>query len=1012
MGNQLTCPSGNTWYIDDFNALSLKDPVSIFDGTFNQSFRAVNKNQQLIAVKAIQLFDKTAISIAQTYYQIFSDRCTLSKETTSGNIISVPYLTRNGAYLMRQYIDMPLLERVGLDPPLEPCEKEWIAFQLLRAVINLHNIDLYHGDIKPENILVTPGLFVYLTDHAPYKPQIIAPNQPHYFIHFFSYGRRDAFMAPERISNDVSHNPNMFAADLFSLGCLLFYLFSDGESLFDFTSLVQYSENKSLDDMKVFDKIPNEDMKKLIISLIDIDPTNRINSIQTAHLYFPEWMTIYYDFFAINSHEKKIESILANTSTLSNVLSNNVHEGILIYLTFIAELFSHQISVNELCLLINQYGFYSEGIHDTRIKIVRLIPPLLFLLRRQSNIISSLALDTIIKMIKTIDVVDDTEPMHSFSSIYFVPRLLEAVKLKDTQNVIISRIPIILVEFSRLWPSILDELPMQPAFFTPMLPTSVLNKKVDETQMFIAKNFLSTAKSVAYTKSYSIFRALCFIVFQILNCNSYIPRIIEFLVAFLRVLRHCDKIRFYSEFYDPIQRALLSYVVEDAEDISIIFDAFTMMIQDGAIKNCHYSAIAKLVYSHLTSRSLSARVSAKILLKNIPQIYSNYSILALINPQNNLVDPNNNNSNYQNDSNGVINNHMNNQLNNQSINQVNNTGSNLGPMKKSNSLHSMTVSSPEVRTKFYTSCKFNSFDKILLLPNHNKGMSCILKGIDNTVSRYELNLQNKPQLKNDCSLSFDHKLVNIDQAGNNDSILITLDNEIILRRKTATIKLIRTKAKLTQSAVFNHDSLLVEINGELIDFNPYHKYNKKASYKVLDESGISKIVRWKSEDLFACSLKNGGFYIFDHRISAPITYMKFNDILDIVTLPNCTFGIAKKNEVSLFHMNNIQTPIFNIYGSVNSIMTVENSIVVLNQYGTYKINNQGQSYSLFDNNQFNLLHPNKSGTVPSIDLPQVFSSSLHGHTFPITSCTSYNKGPYCMSGDQAGYLNIWSLSPK
>lgn len=55
-------------------------------------------------------------------------------------------------------------------PFLNLLERKWIAFQLLCAVTSIHSKQVYHGDIKTENVLVTSWNWVFLTDFAPFKP--------------------------------------------------------------------------------------------------------------------------------------------------------------------------------------------------------------------------------------------------------------------------------------------------------------------------------------------------------------------------------------------------------------------------------------------------------------------------------------------------------------------------------------------------------------------------------------------------------------------------------------------------------------------------------------------------------------------------------------------------------------------------------------------------------------------------------------------------------------------------
>ena len=53
--------------------------------------------------------------------------------------------------------------RLHTRPFLSPLEKRWLAFQLLQALKQCHALDICHGDIKTENILLTSWDWCALT---------------------------------------------------------------------------------------------------------------------------------------------------------------------------------------------------------------------------------------------------------------------------------------------------------------------------------------------------------------------------------------------------------------------------------------------------------------------------------------------------------------------------------------------------------------------------------------------------------------------------------------------------------------------------------------------------------------------------------------------------------------------------------------------------------------------------------------------------------------------------------
>lgn len=77
------------------------------------------------------------------------------------------------AYLLRQHLLGTLSDRLSTRPFLTDTEKRWLVYLLLRAAAQCHGKGVCHGDIKSENVLVTSGNWVLLTDFAPFKPTLL-----------------------------------------------------------------------------------------------------------------------------------------------------------------------------------------------------------------------------------------------------------------------------------------------------------------------------------------------------------------------------------------------------------------------------------------------------------------------------------------------------------------------------------------------------------------------------------------------------------------------------------------------------------------------------------------------------------------------------------------------------------------------------------------------------------------------------------------------------------------------
>eukprot|EP00948_MAST-09A_sp_MAST-9A-sp1_P002905 g2905.t1 len=114
---------------------------------------------------------------------------------------------RKCAFLARQYFAHNLYDRISTRPFLTYEEKAWLTYQLLSALAQLHEVRIAHGDVKPENIMVTSWNWCFLTDIASYKPVYLPVDDPSKYYYFFeNSGRgRACYLAPERFQKSMSH---------------------------------------------------------------------------------------------------------------------------------------------------------------------------------------------------------------------------------------------------------------------------------------------------------------------------------------------------------------------------------------------------------------------------------------------------------------------------------------------------------------------------------------------------------------------------------------------------------------------------------------------------------------------------------------------------------------------------------------------------------------------------------------------------------------------------------------
>jgi len=181
------------------------------------------------------------------------------------------------AVLMRQYIHSNLYDRLSTRPYLSNLERKWLAFQLICALNQMAKYGICHGDIKSENVLVTSWNWLLLTDFAPYKPVDLPFDNPAFFNYFYDTSRRrTCYIAPERFKEQVNERSELKPeSDIFSVGCVIAELFSDGRRLFDLPQLLNYKAGTYSPEESLREMLPDENIRNLVSDMIQLDPAKR-----------------------------------------------------------------------------------------------------------------------------------------------------------------------------------------------------------------------------------------------------------------------------------------------------------------------------------------------------------------------------------------------------------------------------------------------------------------------------------------------------------------------------------------------------------------------------------------------------------------------------------------------------------------------------------------------------------------------------------------------------------------
>ncbi|CAL1546383.1 unnamed protein product [Lymnaea stagnalis] len=310
------------------------------------------------------------------------------------------------AFLIRQYVKYSLYDRLSTRPFLTLIEKKWIAFQLLCALNQCHKVQVCHGDIKAENILITGWNWLLLTDFASFKPTSLPYDNPADFSYFFDTSRRRiCYIAPERFTGrppteghsegagglEDSQAQKVYkeltpAMDIFSAGCVIIEMFCDGTPPFDLSQLLNYS-SKNYSPWKLIDSIPDNNIKDLVEHMTQRKPEFRLSAeeylIKQRGKAFPEY---FYTFFKTYSQQFAAVPIMPSDDRI--LILNRDMDNILASMDI-----DEKVEKNsKLVLVISLVTSVARDLHFSSFRLIALK----LLLQLSNHVTSDIILDRIL----------------------------------------------------------------------------------------------------------------------------------------------------------------------------------------------------------------------------------------------------------------------------------------------------------------------------------------------------------------------------------------------------------------------------------------------------------------------------------------------------------------------------------------------------------------------------------------------------------------------------------------
>ncbi|KAF3803182.1 Serine/threonine-protein kinase VPS15 [Colletotrichum gloeosporioides] len=298
-GFSLATPSAGSAGIDIPELSDLVYEKSIGNARFMKSIRA--RHHDGVALVKVLVKPYTPMPLEKYKRDIEKQRIALADVPNALGFQRIVETETNG-YLVRQFLYNSLYDRMSTRPFLEDIEKKWLAFQLLCALRDCHARDIYHGDIKTENTLVTSWNWLYLSDFSsPFKPIMLPDDNPGDFSYYFdTSGRRTCYVAPERFvpADEVdSKNAKLtWAMDVFSAGCVIAEMFLESP-IFTLSQLYKYRKGEYDPVISQISRIPDKDLRDMISHMIQLDPERRYSAEQYLDFWkkkvFPEY---FYNF--------------------------------------------------------------------------------------------------------------------------------------------------------------------------------------------------------------------------------------------------------------------------------------------------------------------------------------------------------------------------------------------------------------------------------------------------------------------------------------------------------------------------------------------------------------------------------------------------------------------------------------------------------------------------------------------------------------------------------------------
>ena len=256
------------------------------NGTFGIVYEAKNVIfNNIVAMKIIQKYENMNNKLIKNEIDIL-------KKLSHPNIVRIYefYESNNNFYLINEYCDGGELYNYINKSTLNEQQLSILFYQVFSGLCYLHENNILHRDMKPENILISKKEIDLLSDEEYFWIQIIDFGTAKIFEHDKnekSIVGSAYYIAPEVLNQDYNEK-----CDTWSVGVIL-YMFLVGRAPFDGKTneeIINSIKTKTLDEKneKLLQRSP--EVRDLIKGLLDKDTNKRLSAKEALnHEWFKKF---------------------------------------------------------------------------------------------------------------------------------------------------------------------------------------------------------------------------------------------------------------------------------------------------------------------------------------------------------------------------------------------------------------------------------------------------------------------------------------------------------------------------------------------------------------------------------------------------------------------------------------------------------------------------------------------------------------------------------------------------